>query len=168
MRNLRFTFFTFFTMSLLMSQSVDELPSESSLGISRWSYDGFSYADFGTQEQHSYFSVMYRLSPKLQAELQGFYDTYRTADIFDISLRLKWYPSEKMYLFSGVGLQIEQKKVLGESPVLSMPMRVLNGVGYELNDAMQLEAVHDLNFNANSSGSNGIPSLLKVKGKYRF
>lgn len=168
MRNLRFVFLILLTSSMLMSQSNIEEPSENTLGVSRWSYDGFSYADFGTQEQHSYFSVGYQLTPKLQAELQGFYDTYRTSDVFDLSVRLKWYASQKMYLFSGVGLQIEQKKVSGQSPALIMPARMLNGVGYDLNNNMQLEAVHNLNFGANSSGSNGTPSLLKVKGKYRF
>lgn len=165
MRNLRFVFFIFFITSWLIAQSGNEEPSENSVEGSSWSYDGFSYDDLGTQELHSYFSVNYRLSPKLHAELQGFYDTYRTADVFDLSLRFKWYPSDKMYLFSGVGVQMEQRKVPGQSPVSSMPMRMLNGFGYELNTNLELEAVHDLNF---KGSSNGVPSLLKVKGKYRF
>ncbi len=105
--------------------------------------------------------MLYELDPKFQVELQGFYDTYRTADIFDLSARMKWHPIEKVFLFSGLGLQIQRGKGFVELP--TMPVRMLNGVGYKPNSNMTIEAVHDLNFS-----QNGTPNLFTIKGKYRF
>lgn len=147
--------FFFFTSLVATSQTFVEETAP------KWSYDAFSYTDFGTQEQHSYFSILYELNPKLHAELQGFYDTYRTADVFDLSVRMKWYPAKKVYLFSGLGMQMQRDKGFGGLPI--MPLRMLNGVGYKPNSNMIIEAGHDLNFSQNAT-----PSLITLKGKYRF
>jgi len=158
--------FLLFVSHVLMGQlPAEKPPLNSGLG-SDWEYDGFSYTDFGTGEEHSYFSVLYKLNPKLHAELRGFYDSYRTSDIFDVSVRMRWYPTKKVYLFSGVGMQRQRGKGGIELPI--MEVRMLNGVGYEPNKKITIEAVHDLNFNTNNAGSNATPSLLTLKGKYRF
>ena len=139
---------------------------ESVENIASWKYDGFSYADFGTGEAHSYFSMTYKINPQLYAELRGFYDTYRTSNVFDLSYRMKWYAGKKMYLFSGIGVQKEQR--IGGQGISIMPTRMLNGFGYEPNKNMRIEAVHDLNFNTKSGGLNATPSLFTLSGKYRF
>jgi len=162
MYNSRFVLFLIF----IGGQELVNEPLSNLERISKWSYDDFSYADFGTQEQHSYFSVLYELNPKLHAELQGFYDTHRTADVFDLSTRIKWYPTKKVYLFTGIGFQMVRQKGFGSIP--TMPVRTFNGVGYEPNKNISIEAVHNLNFNKNRSGLNATPSLLTFKGKYRF
>lgn len=133
---------------------------------SQWQYDGFSYADFGTGEEHSYFSISRQLSSQFYVELRGFYDKYRVSNIFDLSSRVKWHPTKKLYFFSGIGIQKEQK--IGGQGLQIMPVRMLNGVGYELKKNINFEAVHDLNFNANSAGLNATPSLFTLRGKYRF
>lgn len=160
--NYSLVFFLVFVSLIMTGQEPIERPPLNPSGISKWSSDGFSYTDFGTQEQHSYFSILYEINPKLYAEVQGFYDTYRIADIFDVSARMKWYPSEKVYLFSGLGVQLVRSKGFGDG-VPTMPVRMLNGVGYETNKNITIEAVHDLNFS-----NNGAPSLFTLKGKYRF
>lgn len=129
---------------------------------SKWKYDGFSYADFGTGEEHSNFSLLYKVNPKLQVELQGFYDTYRVSDVFDVSFRVKWYPVKKIYLFSGLGTQVQGLKLGASLPRMSAYM--MNGVGYEPTNNISIQAVNDINLNKNS-GSSG---FLKLKGKYRF
>ncbi len=149
-----------------MGQVPVEEPPLDSTTKSRWEYDGFSYADFGTGEEHSYFSLMYKMNPSLYSELQGFYDSYLTADIVDFSYRIRWYPTKKLYLFSGIGVQIQRLKVGSGLPVV--PVRMINGVGYEATNSISVEAVHNLNFNKNAAGQNASSSLFTLKGKYRF
>lgn len=133
---------------------------------SNWEYDAVFYADFDTGEEHSYFSVLYKLKPELYAELRGFYDSYRTSDVFDVSYRVKWYPTKQIYLFSGAGVQLQRTK--GGLNLPTMPVRMLNGMGYEPKKNISIEAVHDLNFNKNGAGLNATPSLFSLRGKYRF
>jgi len=162
---------TLFSFLLLISfvvrgQEPIEKPPLDPTGSYKWEYDAFSYADFGTGEEHSYFSVLYKLNPELHAELRGFYDSYRTSDIFDVSFRAKWYPTKKVYLFTGVGAQLQRNKGGLNLPI--MPVRLFNGVGYEPKKNITIEAVHDLNFNKNSAGLNATPNLFSLRGKYRF
>ncbi|TMM55922.1 hypothetical protein FEE95_14835 [Maribacter algarum] len=165
--NTPFFFFCTMLMSwVAMGQSPVEEPPLDSATKSRWEYDAFSYADFGTDEEHSYFSLMYRMNPNLYSELQGFYDSYLSADIVDFSYRVRWYPTKKVYFFSGVGVQIQRPKVGPGLPVV--PVRVMNGVGYEPTNSFSIEAVHCLNFNKNAAGQNASSSLFTLKGKYRF
>ncbi len=166
MFNLRFVLFLFFIHMVLIGQELIEKPPVDSLAISKWSSDGFSYADLGTQEQHSYFSVLFELDPKFYAELQGFYNSHRISDVLDLSTRVKWYPVKKVYLFSGVGIQVDRTKGFGGLPI--MPTRMFKGVGYEPNKSIKIEAVYDLNFNTTNAEFNATPSLFTLKGKYRF
>jgi len=161
MNCLYFLLLYFLSCSFAKGQTAPEPPPPVKQIQQRWAYDSFSYADFGTGEQHSYFSIVYKLNPTLHAELRGFYDTYRAADIMDFSLRVKWYPSKKFYLFSGLGIEAQRAKV-GRLP--NMPIRMLNGVGYDVHKNINIEAVHDLNLNAKS----GMPNFATLKGKYRF
>ena len=151
----------FLSCSLAVGQTVLEPPPPVKPIQHRWAYDSFSSIDLETGEEHSYFSIVYKLNPTLHTELRGFYDTYRVADVMDFSLRVKWYPSKKFYVFSGVGVQAQRAKV-GKLPI--MPIRMLNGVGYDVHKNISIEAVHDLNF----SSDKGMPNLTALKGKYRF
>jgi len=158
MSTTKFSFLLLFiSLTLTGQQSVEE-----SAEVSRWAYDAFSYPDFGTGEQHSNFYLLYKLNPKLKAELQGFYDSYRIADVFDVSFRVRWYPKKKVYLFSGFGTQIERSKVEGGLPI--MPLYMTGGVGFEASKNIDIEAIYDLNLSENG----GLPSVFRVRGKYRF
>lgn len=154
-----------FVCLIIRGQEPMEKPQDPA-NASNWEYDGFSYADFGTGEQHSYFSLMYKMNPNLYSELQGSFDTYLTADIVEFSYRLRWYPVKKIYLFSGVAIQGQRPKIGPGLPVV--PVRIFNGVGYKPLENITIEAVHDLNFNENKVGKNAGSSLFTLKGKYRF
>ncbi len=166
MYNSPFLVFLLFVCSMAFGQVHEEKPPLSSPEDSKWEYDGFSYANFGTGEEHSYFSVIYEMNPKLKAELQAYYDSYGTSDILDLSYRVRWYPTKKVCFFSGIGAQMQRTK--GGLGIPIMPLRMLNGVGYEPKKNISIEAVHDLNFNASSTGLNATPVLFTLKGKYRF
>ena len=128
----------------------------------RWFYDGFSFANLGTGEQHSYFSLRYVIDPRLQAELQGFYDTYRASDVFDASFRVRWYPSKEIYLFTGLGAQFEREKVQKSYPII--PLYITNGIGFEPANNFDIQVINEVDI----SGKGGVSGFLKVNGKYRF
>lgn len=166
MYNSLFFFLMIFLVSIAYGQENTEEFSTNETGISNWQYDAFTYADFGTGEQHSYMSVIYELNPKLYLELQSYYDAYRSGDILDTSFRVRWYPVKKIYFFTGFGTQLQHAKVGKGLPVT--PFRMVNGFGFEPNKNMSIETVHDLNFNTNSAGFNSTPNLFSIRGKYRF
>ena len=68
--------------------------------------------------------------------------------------------------FFELSLKQEGGKGLGALPI--MPVRTFNGVGFEANKNITIEAVHDLNFNKNTAWLNATPRLITLKGKYRF
>lgn len=126
----------------------------------------FSYPTFLNNEMHSAFEVNYKLSEDFELELQGFYDTYRLADVFKAPLMIKWNLSDKLYLLSGSEIFIEQDKLRSRPPVLKVYM--VNGMGYDINRNMMLEAKHDLHFNKSNFGVYSVPNLFSLTGKYRF
>ncbi len=69
-------------------------------------------------------------------------------------------------MFFELSLKQERRKGLGVLPI--MPVRTFNGVGFEANKNITIEAVHDLNFNKNAARLNATPQLFTLKGKYRF
>lgn len=163
MNQLRLLFLCLLSSSLLFGQGIFEPPPVKPTNPG-WAYETFSFVDFGTGEEHSYFSIVYKLNPNLHFELQGFYDSYRATDSTDFSVRTKWYPTKRIFLFSGLGARIERSKIGDSTPQMSY--RTLNGLGYEADENLSMEAVHDLNFGG--AGLNAAPSLLTLKGKYRF
>lgn len=165
MSYLRLLLLTLFMSSSILGQGIFEPPPVKPKNP-RWVYEAFSYPDFGTGEEHSYFSIIYKLNPTLHMELRGFYDTYRSQDVFDTSFRMKWYPTKRVYLFSGLGMESIWDKLRGGPPATSY--RMLNGAGIEPNENITIEAVYDQYFDKNSAGLNATPSLLTLKGRYRF
>lgn len=158
MNHMKSTFLLLFSSIVILAQEPIEKPP-------KWEYDGFSYADFGTGEEHSYFSVLKELNPKLHVELRGFYDSYRTSDVLDISYRLRWRPTKKIFLFSGIGLQRQRDK-RGRAPLT--PARILYGVGFEPKKNINIEADYGLNYNVNNAGLDIPPNIISIKAKYRF
>jgi hypothetical protein len=99
-------------------------------------------------------------------ELQSFYDTYRLYDVSDSRLRIRHYLGNKLYMFSGIGIEAEKDKHGFRPP----PPRVklINGFGYDLNEKFTFEAAQDLHFNKANFGNYSTPNLFSVCGKYKF
>lgn len=157
------TFFVLLLCCALRAQSPVEKESSDLSSNSKLAYAARTY-QLGMGEEHSYFSLTNQLSPKLQTELRGFYDTYRSGNVFDISYRAKWYVGKKLYFFGGAGLQME--RVLNGGPIFTP--KISSGIGYDINKNIGIEAVYDYNFNSVSPAFNASPSGLKLSGKYRF
>jgi len=134
----------------LVSGKVDEFPS--------LTIHSFSYPLFLNGEQHSSFKLNYRITDSLQAELQGFYDTYLLTDRFRVSLLLKQYLTKKIYLFSGVEIEMEGAKSL---LVYKRPPRVgfISAVGYDVTSDFIIEAKGNIGINKTSMGAFGEPSM---------
>ncbi len=133
---------------------------------SKLKIESFSYPTFLNGEVHSSFLIDYKLYEELSLRLQGFYDTYRVANVFKAPLMVKGNLSDKLYLFSGSEIYVEQNKLGSQPPVLKVYM--VNGMGYDINKNMTLEAKHDLHFNKSNFGNYSVPNLFSLTGKYRF
>lgn len=127
---------------------------------------GFSYPTFINGEIHSEFSVAYPINEKFETELQGFYDTYLLANVTRFDIRGKYYVTEKLYSFAGMGLELEQSKISG---VLPQPrLFILSGVGYDFNNSLNLELKHEMMLNNVNPGFYGIPNSFSANGKFKF
>ncbi|MGB6151001.1 MAG: hypothetical protein WBG48_03330 [Pricia sp.] len=130
------------------------------------STSGFSYPMFINGEIHSEFAVAYPINEKLEAELQGFYDTYILANVTRFVLRGKYYVTKKLYSFAGMAAELEQSKRDGS--LLPPRFFLQSGMGYDVNEKINLELKHEVQFNKADPGIYGIPSSFSARGKYKF
>ena len=128
--------------------------------------EDFAYPFFFDGEVHSNFVTSYVFDPEFLIQLQGFYDTYRLNDVFELRLRGKRYLLDNMYLFVGSGLEMEKDKHGLEPPPIRL--KVINGFGYDFDDKFSMEASHNIHFNKTSFGNYGTPNLFSLSGKYKF
>lgn len=128
--------------------------------------EGFAYPFVLEGETHSNFTVGLEFDPKFLAELQGFYDTYRLANVFDVSFRGKKYITDKFYIFSGMGAEFESDKYGRQSPPIRL--KIMNGMGYDFNQKFFLEAKRELHLNQSNYGNYATPNLFLLSSKYKF
>ncbi|WP_291868866.1 hypothetical protein [Maribacter sp.] len=141
------------------NQQNETIPKKVSLHS--WSYPSLSNGD-----THSYFDLDYKLDSQLQLELRGFYDTYMLANVSKFNFRLKKYVSNKFYIFSGLGLEIEQAKY-----GLKSPKAIFNysyGVGVDVNESIFIEARQQMQINKEVHGNYTLPKVFTLTGKYKF
>jgi len=117
-------------------------------------------------EQHSNFTFKYGINSRFSLELQGHYDTQILADIFRVPIIAQGYVTKRLYLFTGVEMEMERDKFNLNLPVPQL--KLINGMGYDVNSNFQLEFKHDLHFNKSNVGIYGNPELFLLKGKMRF
>ncbi len=128
--------------------------------------ESFAYPLVLDGETHSNFTMGFEFDPNFKTELQGFYDTYRLANVFDISFRGKKYLTDKFYVFSGMGAEFEIDKYGRQPPPTRI--KIMNGMGYDFNEKMSLEAKHELYLNTSNFGNYGTPNLFLLSSKYKF
>lgn len=172
MCTIRFFFYLLSGCLITLGQEPVEKELLNSPRTSTLQYDAFSYADLGTGEKHSYFSVLYQLNPKLEAELRVFYDTYQISNRVRAEFLLKKYVTDKLYIFSGLEIEAETKVMPGRS-ILPPRLGAIGGVGYDVNDNFLLEAKGNFQLNNSPLGVFGerlvkMPEVYTVGGKVRF
>ncbi len=154
---------------VVLVQAQNPLP-DSNTNTGGPTVENFSYPLFWGGELHRSFKVNYQLTDKLQAELQGFYDTYLFQNRFRASITLKRYLSSKLYVFGGMGIEMVTSSIIGSGPPRAS---VIGGLGYDVNKNFILEAKSDIGINKTSMGAFGeslipTPQLYMVKGKIKF
>ncbi|WP_299324473.1 hypothetical protein [uncultured Maribacter sp.] len=94
-------------------EPVTNLPS-SLTGIS---ISGHAYPVSAFGDVHKFFMVQYGITSGIQLELQGFYDTYILSERSRSSLLGKFYLNEKLYLLSGLEVEVatEKKRTVGSA-----------------------------------------------------
>lgn len=132
--------------------------------------EGFSYPlSFG--EEHSSFLINYDMSNKLDIQSENFYDTYVLSNRYRTVLLGKFYPTERLYLFSGLELEREAEKYIFER--LSPRVGFITGAGYEFQENIFIEARSNLQLNNSKMGSFGepfipTPRVHTLGGKFKF
>jgi len=135
-------------------------------------FDGLLYPNFGTAQQHSYFSITYDLKPGLHTQLRVFYDTYQISNRVRAEFLLKKYVTDKLYIFSG--LQIEgETQVLKGQRFLPPRLGAVGGVGYDVKENITLEAMGNFQLNDSPAGVFGermirMPQVYTLASKIRF
>ncbi|PKV51335.1 hypothetical protein ATE84_3410 [Aquimarina sp. MAR_2010_214] len=134
---------------------------------SKLAIGGFSYSGLSSREQHAYFTINYEVNSNLFIELQGYNDTYLSADVFKMPIRGKLHLTNKFHLFSG--LEIELTRNVNHD-IIKVPLQTkfIYGMGYDFDTNFSLEVNHNLNFGTSEFGYYGTPNLLYVRGRYRF
>lgn len=128
--------------------------------------EGFSYPTFFDGETHSNFTATYEMDTNFLIELQGYYDTYLLANVFRVPVRAKWYVSDRLYLFSGLEMEVELDKYGLKPP--PPRLKLINGMGYDVDKNFSIQATHDLQFNTSNFGNYATPNLFSLSGKYKF
>ncbi len=155
-------FFFLLISTIVLSQS----PEKPNVQIETHSYT------FGNKEIHSFFSTKLFISKSLRAELDTFYDTYLLENRMRNSITVKKKLTKNFYVLTGVS----SERIIGQSlvPLNRTPRYgVINGVGYDINDNMLIEAKSDFSINNTGLGAFGEPLLLTPQvytlvGKLKF
>ncbi|GAA4271171.1 hypothetical protein U6A24_04685 [Aquimarina gracilis] len=166
-RGLIFNVFVLLSCIGLYGQEQNDVEEGSTSADSKLTITDFAYPrTWLSSEQHASFTMNYKIKPGLFFELQGDYDTYLLADVFRMPFVTKLYISDKLYLLSGIELEMERDKMQIDLPPPQLKFK--NGWGYDIRSNFSLEVEYDLHFNKSIYGAYGTPSLLSVHGKFRF
>ena len=164
----KLTFVLLFSTFFGYAQIEDSFDSN---GTGNLDLSSFAYPMFLGKEQHSYFLVNYKISQKLEVDLQGFYDTYLTSNRLRTSLILKRYLTNKFYLFSGIEVEAADQKSIFSAP----PPRigVLTGFGYDFTENFLIEGKFNAQVNDSPMGAYGepfakMPRVYTIGGRIKF
>jgi hypothetical protein len=156
---------------MAIAQNIEKPSQSTNPSLNAISISGQSYPIFLNGEEHSSFMVKYGISKSTQLELQGFYDTYLMSNRFRTCLVGKAYVNDKLYVFSGLDVEIDIAKYgqRSQAPRLG----VVSGVGYDSNENFMLEAKSIIQLNNSKVGSYGeslvpMPSVFILGSKFKF
>ncbi|WP_109853228.1 hypothetical protein [Aquimarina sp. AU58] len=134
---------------------------------SKLAIGGFSYSGLSSREQHAYFTIDYQVNSNLFIEIQGYNDTYLSADVFKMPIRGKLQLTNKFHLYSGLEIELTRNVDIYDIEV-PLQTKFIYGMGYDFDTNFSLEVNHNLNFGTSEFGYYGTPNLLYVRGRYRF
>lgn len=166
----RLTYLFLFSV-VMVSGQVEELPDTPPKANLNLDITSFSYPTFFNGEIHAYFLMDYRISETLEAELQGFYDTYLLSNRFRTSLVFKRFITEKLYVFAGIEAEFAENKVL--RPPSIPRVGAVTGLGYDLNKNFLMEVKYNYQLNNSPMGAYGepfvpMPRIYTISGKFKF
>ncbi|MEW7292063.1 hypothetical protein [Aquimarina sp. 2304DJ70-9] len=132
--------------------------------------DGVSYMEPSNPEQHSRYTISYRVSSNLFLEVRGQYDVYPIVNVFKSALLAKRYVSNGVYIFSGGEIELTKVVYTDQLPIPDIPAqyRVINGLGYDVNPYLSIEAQKDFDINPTYLSPFSSPNSFSVKGKLKF
>lgn len=132
-----------------ISQNGVEVPDADASILPRFTIDGIGYPVGVNGEVYKNLRMEYRVSERLQIQLQHFYDKFGTHEQTGSSLLLKWYVKRKLYLFAGPESQYDINQFTGEHELMQTNLNI--GIGYEVNPSLLLELGYHSRTNSNKA-----------------
>ena len=157
---------------IAIGQTTEESPpTKSPSSLIGLSISGHAYPISAIGDVHKSFMVQYGISKSTQFELQGFYDTYLLTERFRSSLIGKVYLNEKLYLLSGVEVEVATE----DAGKVAVPYRLgfVAGSGYDISDNFMIEAKRNVQLNNSNIGAFGetlvkMPAVYTIGSKWKF
>ncbi|UII79512.1 hypothetical protein [Flagellimonas sp. CMM7] len=131
-----FLFVSLYSLLAIGQQGV-EVPDTNANVLPRFTIDGIGYPVGVNDEIYKRLTMEYRISEKLQIQLQHFYDKFGTHEQTGSSLLLKWYVKKKLYLIAGGEAQYDINQFTGQHELMQTNLNI--GMGYEVNPNLLLE-----------------------------
>lgn len=131
-----FLFVSLYSVFAIAQQGV-EVPDANTNILPRFTIDGIGYPVGVNGEIYKRLKIEYRISEKLQIQLQHFYDKFGTHEQTGSSLLLKWYATNKLFLFAGGEPQYDINQFTGQHELMQTNLNI--GMGYEVNPSLLLE-----------------------------
>ena len=150
---------------VMEAQTVEEQPKTLPSSLRGPYISGHTYPEFFGGERHKNFSVIYGLSKSTKLELQGFYDTYLISERFRSDLVGRVYLNDRLYLFSGMEVEVETANLNGEPRRFRLGF--VAGAGYDISENFMIEVKSNIQVNDSNLGSFG-ESLIKMPAVYTF
>lgn len=164
--------FLFLFSIVLYGQTIEEPPtSKLPSSLSGISITGHSYPVSAIGDVHKSFMVQYGIFKSTQLELQGFYDTYILSERFRSSLLFKRYLNDRLYLLSGLEVEVATEK--NELMVAPYRLGFVVGTGYDVSENFMIELKSNVQLNKSTIGAFGetqvnMPSVYTIGSKWKF
>ncbi|ADV50141.1 hypothetical protein Celal_2863 [Cellulophaga algicola DSM 14237] len=150
--------------TIVFSQEINEYGIPSSLiGLS---VSSTGYSNYYNDEQHSTFTVDWKINEKNALLLRGYYDTNSMGDIFKTQLLFRKSISDRFYIFSGLEMNMERIVIDGANSTENF--KAINGIGYKVQEDFLIELVNETIIGKQNLNNNYSKSLIRLGAKFKF
>ncbi len=127
--------------------------------------NSFGYTGYANDEQHSNFTVDWRVNKNNILMINGNYDTYSLGDISKFQLIYKKKITDKLSTFTGYEKSMQRDVFSGNT---SENSNAVIGLGYDVQDNMSIQVINQTRIGNQNSSNLDIGSLLKLGTKLKF
>ncbi|MBU2994908.1 hypothetical protein KO500_00585 [Cellulophaga baltica] len=127
--------------------------------------NSFGYMHYSNDEQHSNFTVDWRVNENNSLMINGNYDTNSVGDISRFQFIYKTKLTANFNAFAGYEKSI-QREIFGGN--IAKNSKAIIGLGYNVDDSVSLQVINQTNVGNQSFSNLDIGSLIKLGTKVKF